>query len=423
MTSRIALVVCATALVMASSQTAAQVPFDSVVRDLASPQADVRLRAVRLLRDSGYAEAARPLAPLLTDPDDRVQLEAIAAVLNAFFAERVVPRRRVALVVELRNRITAEAAFDQSPRILGGQAVPLETLEGLRLALSDESPLVAREALYALGTLGNEAYVPDQRELRSRAGPQLAALLGHPRPAHRVAAARVIGRLFGWQSNNDPAPEAVGDAVIVALNDNDAQVRAAAMDALGEMRYERALEALTQLFDFYGGGALAGRALNAIARVGHGASVPLFYQQLSDGNTIAKVMAIEGLARTGTVGTLSTIQSAVGGTRNEAIQLAGEFAIARLSKGAVATLADALNRARLHDQAMRYVIEVAPGRVAEFAGGLQSPAARVREDVIYALGLSGDPAARPLLEPMTRDVDEQVARAAEIAIRRLSRIP
>ena len=58
----------------------------------------------------------------MTDPQDDVQLEAIAAELNIFLAEPVVPRKRVALVVEVRNAVQAEAAFAAGLDALGSRA-------------------------------------------------------------------------------------------------------------------------------------------------------------------------------------------------------------------------------------------------------------------------------------------------------------
>ncbi len=43
----------------------------------------------------------------------------------------------------------------------------------------------------------------------------------------------------------------------------------------------------------------------------------------------------------------------------------------------------------------------------------------MRLDVVDALGLAGDPAALPMIEPLIDDRDPQVARAAERAIARL----
>ena len=46
----------------------AQVPFEQASRDLASADAGARYRAVRMLKDAAYPEAAVPLAPLVRTP-------------------------------------------------------------------------------------------------------------------------------------------------------------------------------------------------------------------------------------------------------------------------------------------------------------------------------------------------------------------
>ena len=50
---------------------------------------------------------------------------------------------------------------------------------------------------------------------------------------------------------------------------------------------------------------------------------------------------------------------------------------------------------------------------------LQDPDARLRQDVVELLGVSGDPGALPLVEPLLKDREPQVARAAERAVARL----
>src|SRR6478609_690622 len=91
----------ARALVAPHILAAAQVSFEQVVQELGSPKASVRLRAIRLLRDAAYPEAAVALSVLLTDPDDEVRLEALAAELNIFLVEPIVTRKHVGLVVEV----------------------------------------------------------------------------------------------------------------------------------------------------------------------------------------------------------------------------------------------------------------------------------------------------------------------------------
>jgi len=64
--------------------SAQQIRFDDVVRNLRNPDPKQRAAAVRLLRDAKYPEAVAPMAPLVLDPLDDIQLEAIAAELGFF---------------------------------------------------------------------------------------------------------------------------------------------------------------------------------------------------------------------------------------------------------------------------------------------------------------------------------------------------
>src|SRR5881628_3503626 len=185
-------VMAAWAVVAAGSQ----VPFEQAARDLASSDPGVRMRAVQLLKATPYPEAAVPLAKVVTDPEDEIQLEAIAAELNVFLAEKIVPRKRVGFIIEVRNKISAETAFSTGPTALGPRPVPEEVLTALRTAARDNNPRVALEALYAFGALASEPTGARRRDLLGASGPDLAAMLGAPDPAFRFAALRVFGRVF-----------------------------------------------------------------------------------------------------------------------------------------------------------------------------------------------------------------------------------
>ena len=73
----------------------AQARFDDIIRNLSNPEPRARLDAVRMLREARHPEAIVPLAPLVNDPVDPIQLEAIAAELSFFLVEDVPARRRV----------------------------------------------------------------------------------------------------------------------------------------------------------------------------------------------------------------------------------------------------------------------------------------------------------------------------------------
>src|SRR5207249_4650648 len=55
------------ALALSASGAAQQPAFQQTIADLSSRDADVRLRAVRMLRDTPYPEAAVPLAAAVGD--------------------------------------------------------------------------------------------------------------------------------------------------------------------------------------------------------------------------------------------------------------------------------------------------------------------------------------------------------------------
>src|SRR5262245_59544548 len=212
----------------AATQSAGnQVTFEKAVADLSSQDAATRLRAVQMLKAAGYPEAAVPIAPVILDPFDETQLEAIAAELNMFLTDKVVPRRRVGLVVEVRNRIAAEAVFAAGPSSVGAMRVPVVVATNLATASRDPNARVAVEALYAFGTLAGEVPAADRPAVLSQSGPILAATIGATDPMLRLATIRVLGRVFARRPGDPPIEDTVGDAVITALNDRDTVIEEA----------------------------------------------------------------------------------------------------------------------------------------------------------------------------------------------------
>ncbi len=406
-------------LLVCTSPAWAQASFEQVTQDLASPDAGKRLAAVRLLKEAAYPEAAEPVAKLIGDPEDQIQVEAIATELNIFLAQKIVSRKRIGYVIEVRTKIAAAAAFSAGPLALGSRPVPMTVLTALRAAGRDNNPAVGLEALYAFGTLGVTPGGAARRELLHTSGPDLAAMIGAPDAALRRAAVRVLGRLFEKRRGDEPIDAAVGDAVIIALNDNDRAVRGAAMQALGAMRYERALQALTDLFNYYGRGEAAESALDAVARIGHATSSPLLEGQLASRIPSIRGIAIEGLARIGDKTKLAVVQAALSGERGESVRLAGDFANVVLGNGPIEQIAESLGRAKLRDQARGYLVEAVPGRINAFGRYAQDPDARLRADVADIVGLAGDTSALPIVEPLLKDRDPEVVAAAERAVARL----
>jgi HEAT repeat protein len=410
------------ALTFWSAVLFAQVPFEQITKDLTSPNADVRLKAVRQLKSTAYPEAAVPLAAAVTDSEDTVQFEAIAAAMNIYLAEKIIPRKRVALVVEVRSKIAAEATFSEGPLALNAQVVPDALLVALLRASRDDNPRVALDALYTFGALVDNQSPASRASLRTTAGPDLTGLLGVPQLELRLAAARVIGRVYERHATEPPIDEFVGDSVVRAVNDSERDVRFAAMEALGAMRYERAVKSLTDMYLYYRRHEIGAGALQTLARIGHDSSVPIFEESLAGKDELQRVAAIEGLARVGDPASAARIQTAVAREKNESVLLSARFADVLLAKGRLDPLFDALAKTKLREQATRYLFEVVNGRTSMFAVAAKNPSAQIRGDIADVLGLSRDSAASAVLGPLAQDADPAVALAARRATARLALI-
>src|SRR5262249_54870147 len=138
-----------------------------------------------------------------------------------------------------------------------------------------------------------------RRELLQASAGDLAPLVGVSDRTLRYAAIRVIGHVFAKRRRDEPVDSTLGDAMITCLNDRDVTIRTVAMHALGAMRYDRAVQALTDLFNYYAKGEDADAALDGLAHIAHPSSAPLLVAQLSNRSTAPRTIAIEGVARLG----------------------------------------------------------------------------------------------------------------------------
>jgi len=403
----------------AAGQEAAPVAFDQMVADLRNEDTGTRLRAVQALRAAAIPQAAMPLTRALADPNDSVQLQAIGAELNIFLADKVAGRRKVALVVEVRDDISASAVFNAGGNILEPKSVSPEVLAALRTAAHDDSSRVATEALYGFGALADNSAGHERRELLAQSA-DLAALLDVPQVNVRTAAIRVIARLYAWRVGDFAVNQAVGDAVVTAMNDRDYGVRTTAMEALGALRYDRGVQALTDLYRHYEHGTTAATALGALARIAHPTSRPLFIEALASRDVVLRIAAIEGLARSGATDQVPDIARVLENEKNQDARLAGQFASVLLSDAPVDDLVGGLARPRSHDRALQYLVDVAPSRIGVIQPHVDDPQAAIRVDLLTAVGLSGDLDAVSIAERLQQDPDPAVARAASTALMRLN---
>jgi HEAT repeat protein len=343
----------------------------------------VRVSAVRMLRDAKYPEAVAPLAPLVLDPVDEIQLETIGAELSFFLEQDVKSKRMVGFILEKRRSAVAAAAFDLGPLAVWPRPVPPDLVTALLKAVDDETAKVRLEAIYALGVIARAPLEADQVQMLIKA-------LDHYDPAVRSAAARVIGRI--------KIPEA-GDALLKAVNDSQAEVRYASMRALGAIRDKRAVAALAQ--------------------IGDPASVPVFKERLTDKDQFIRRAATEGLGRAGDVASIETLEKNVTTDDSAMVRLAAAFALQKLGRNYAARVADMMTSSKVTAQGQEYLIELGPSIAPALLPRLQDPDPDLREALVDVVGIIGDASNLPALEAATKDRDDSVVSAAKRAIARL----
>lgn len=358
---------------------------------------------MHLLRDAKYPEAIVPIAPLVLDPMDDVQLEAIHAELAFFLEQDVRSKKMVGFVIEQRKSAVALAAFELGPYAVWPRPVPAELVTALLQAVDDENQKVRLDAIYAAGVIAKAPLTPAQVE-------KLTKALDHYDPAVRAAAARVIGRI------NVPG---TGEALLKAVNDSQAEVRYASMRALGAIKDARAVTALNDQLVFYKKGEGAWSALEALAQIGSPATIPVFRERMIDKDPYLRRAAIEGLGRAGDTESLDALEKVPAGDESPAVRLAALFALQKLGRNYAGRIADMMGSPKLLLQGQDYLVELGPSLTPTILPRLQEPDADVREAIADVLGMIGNAAVLPSLQAALKDRDPSVAAAARRAIAKI----
>ena len=148
----------------------------------------------------------------------------------------------------------------------------------------------------------------------SAVGHILVLMINSENRKTRVAGARVAGRLFAVPfdgSTRQELPQGMLDSIYRLLNEGEETELLAGMDAIGLLREPAAVISLTDRYYYHreeGKRALAGAALEALARIGDRSSVPVI-QQLQgdkwadgkDSTALAVAFARERLLKDGSI--------------------------------------------------------------------------------------------------------------------------
>lgn len=399
---------------------AQQLSFDEAVARLRLPDSAARLQALSLLQESAYPEAGAPIAALLTDPDERVQRAALYAELGIFTGARIETRRRVALVVEVRDTAPAARAFDDRWGSLPLAPVPDAVISALVGLTQHRDPAFRLEALYTLGVLA-QVDGSQPTPAQAQVAQVLAERLGDPAPEMRSIVARVAGRIFERCAAPCEAQgvQRLGDALVHSLNDPNAAVRASALHAIGSLKWDRAVQALGQSYEYYRGKTEAAAYLATLARIAHPSSVGLLKEALAQRDGTLRLIGGEGLARIGGAEAVS-VSTALDSDNLAGVRVAAAFALAKSGQGAgIDRLVQAIDPSATRAQAQEYLVEVGAGAAPAVAAALSTGGAERRVALLQVLSVVGGPSELPSVEALQRDANAAVAAASERTAQRI----
>jgi HEAT repeat protein len=381
-------------LMLGGAVLAAQ-DWQPVIAQLRDNNSGRKIDALKRLNEAAYGAAAEFVAPLVTDPDDKVQFAAIDAELTFFLVEPVGERG---------DRSRAQAAFDAGPLVRAAAPAPAVLIDQLITATADSNARIRFDALHALGVIG-------QAPLSTEDTRRLLGGLQHSDPIMRTATARVLGRLRAV---------AAGDALVGALNDPSELVQEYASEALGLLRNDRAVQALTDRVNYYGKGPLANAALLALARIAYPSTRDLFRAHLADPDPVARRAAVEGVGRLRDRASLERVRTLASSDPSNDVRLAGLFALDRLGEPQLTGIATSIAQPVIGAQARDYLFETGPAAAPAVSAALaKSTDSSTRAALIHVLGYIGGAADARTLEPFAKDPDQRVARATVNALARL----
>ncbi len=393
---------------------------DQAIRDLRSPSTRTRIDALRALSEAGRTDAAIPMAATLLDGNDNVQLAAVEALLKLYAVPADLRGRQWGVAGSSDPPATyPEAAFEAGPLATIPAVVPPEVLVNLAAVMrNDDSSRTRVSAAYALGVLAAPAMGPLPQGVTQPVITDVVYAMSHPDLATRQVVARMAGRVFAPPAGQ-AAPVAVGDALIGAMNDRDVAVREWAMESLGFLRCERAVQALTERVSYYGKGDEGTSALHALARIANPASRPIFLALLVNGYVPYQLLAVEGLGRLRDRTALPQIEQTEARSTDPGVALAADYARLMFGQGDAARIADGLARPVTAVQARVYLAEIARETPAALHPLLVAASPSVRATTADLLGASRHPDEAAALEPLLGNPSPEVVRAVSEAIHRL----
>jgi HEAT repeat protein len=216
---------------------------------------------------------------------------------------------------------------EEAARALGRIRAP-ETVEPLIQHLRDPACTIRPEAAYALGQIGDARAVPALVENLSSPTPEIQdacaralEMIRKPRPRSERSAAAL-------RTLEDPPPDILINMIIERLDDTDADVREAAVRALGRRRSPDAIEALVaRLRD--PGSKIRSQAALTLGEIGDAQAIPALVDCLSDPSVEVQDACARALGDIGSREAVRHLMRLVHEKSSERVMAAGAEAVSR----------------------------------------------------------------------------------------------
>jgi len=409
---------------------ARQISIDTMIYDLSSPDPIRRQAAVRDLGNARFQTATPKIVALAHDPSDGVRREVELSLekledpeaLPGFItlAQDTLPDVRLRAVSSLVNihlprtsgmstalsRMGDLITFapDRDVDLVVEPDVPVEPMvvETLRSRIGDSERKTRRTAIRGLGILRARPAIPD-----------LLQVLREDRDEGlRFDAVRSIRKI------DDPS---TGESLLAFINLHSDTVRNELIETLGSLRYRGAVPELTRIVDQPNESEKARTlALSALADIADPSSAELFERFKADKSEGLRLYATEGIARTADSSQKAAISADRLVEKSARVRTAQAFALLRIGEAEyLEELIRAIDHSNTRDLAKEYLVETPPeDRPALFAS--RTASSTTRAELADVMGQMRDPDALPTLQQLARDPDEDVARAANLAVRRIS---
>jgi hypothetical protein len=185
------------------------------------------------------------------------------------------------------GREGAEGAFDAG--LTAPPPVPAAAFPALIIGMGPVGPRSRVRNAYAYGVLAGRSGRNVPVGGTAGAGVALLQMITAEERSVRVAGTRVAGFVFAAPIDGKTAPQrpnGLVEAVVLALNVQNPEEQAAAMEAIGLLGETGAVPMLSELYRAYrerNNRPMAGRALEALSRIGHSQSAPLAQALVTDG--------------------------------------------------------------------------------------------------------------------------------------------